>query len=213
MIGIWHSEVKSRKERCASILARAQTRGVSPTHAASLKHTISALDALVRCFLDISARPTDTYDPFSIKQHFPALRKLVPCDIIIPFQDSMTVTLPTDPAHLLSHKPFPDNLITFSSFDDTIELMASVARPRKLVIWGSDGKRYRFLCKPMDDLRKDNRLMECTSLINRLLKKDVESRKRSLRELPPIDGSRASEEAILTTDLSFQTSEPMRSFR
>lgn len=60
--------------------------------------------------------------------------------------------------------------------------MSSVAKPRKLVILGSDGQYYRFLDKPQDDLRKDSRLLECTSLINRLLKKDAESRKRNLRK-------------------------------
>ena len=70
---------------------------------------------------------------------------------------------------------------TPTGFEDTIEIMSSVAKPRKLVIKGSDGKMYRFLCKPTDDLRKDSRLMECTSLINRLLQRDAESRKRNLR--------------------------------
>lgn len=73
-------------------------------------------------------------------------------------------------------------ICTLAGFDDTIEIMPSVARPRKLVIKGSDGQTYRFLCKPQDDLRKDARLMECTNLMNRLLQKDAASRKRSLRK-------------------------------
>lgn len=81
--------------------------------------------------------------------------------------------------------------------------MTSVAKPRKLVIVGSDGKTYRFLCKPMDDLRKDSRLMECTALVNRLLRKDAESRKRNLREALAVSswtGPR-SESTVTTADI------------
>ena len=45
---------------------------------------------------------------------------------------------------------------------------------------GSDGKVYRFLAKPKDDLRKDNRMMEVASVLNRLFAKDPASRRRNL---------------------------------
>ena len=61
--------------------------------------------------------------------------------------------------------------------------MPSLQKPRKIVIMGSDGKRYAFLCKPKDDLRKDARLMEFDSMINKLLQADSESRRRRLCEL------------------------------
>lgn len=186
IIGTLHSEMKSRRDRGTQILQRAQTRNPQGQIADQphLRRVITTLNSLVQHFLDISSCSTDEHgSPLSIKARFPGLRNMVPCDIIIPFQDSMIVTLPaaTDSAGLMAHKPFPNDLVTFKGFDDQIELMHSVARPRKLIIEGSDGKRYRFLCKPMDDLRKDNRLMDCTSLINRLLMKDAGSRKRSLR--------------------------------
>jgi serine/threonine-protein kinase ATR len=59
--------------------------------------------------------------------------------------------------------------------------MNSLQKPRKITIIGNDGKSYMFLCKPKDDLRKDCRLMEFNSMINRLLKKDPQSRRRQLR--------------------------------
>ena len=65
-------------------------------------------------------------------------------------------------------------------YGEEIEIMNSLQKPRKITLIGSDGKRYIFLCKPKDDLRKDGRLMEFNSMINRLLKKDPESRKRNL---------------------------------
>jgi len=45
---------------------------------------------------------------------------------------------------------------------------------------GSDGIERPFLCKPKDDLRKDARMMEFTAMINRLLSKYPESRRRKL---------------------------------
>ena len=45
---------------------------------------------------------------------------------------------------------------------------------------GSDGRMYRFLAKPKDDLRKDNRMMEVASILNGLFAKDPASRRRNL---------------------------------
>jgi serine/threonine-protein kinase ATR len=49
-------------------------------------------------------------------------------------------------------------------------------KPRKVTVRGTDGKSYVFLIKPKDDLRKDNRVMELYTMINKLLRKDQESR-------------------------------------
>lgn len=73
--------------------------------------------------------------------------------------------------------------VVLLGFGDEITIMASLQKPRRIYITGSDGKSYPFLCKPKDDLRKDARLMEFNSMINKLLKKESESRKRNLRTL------------------------------
>lgn len=61
--------------------------------------------------------------------------------------------------------------------------MPSKEKPKKVAMLGSDGLRYNFLCKieRKGDLRKDARMMEFNSMVNRLLIKDVEGRKRKLR--------------------------------
>lgn len=58
--------------------------------------------------------------------------------------------------------------------------MPSLQQPKKLVFKGTDGKRYPFLCKPHDDLRKDARLMDLNSMINKFLNSASESRRRHL---------------------------------
>jgi hypothetical protein len=59
--------------------------------------------------------------------------------------------------------------------------MRSLAKPRKVTIHGSDGQKYAFLGKPKDDLRKDARLMDFNSIINKILNMNSDSRRRKLR--------------------------------
>jgi serine/threonine-protein kinase ATR len=75
-----------------------------------------------------------------------------------------------------------------TEFFDEIEIMRSLAKPRKITIMGSDGQIYMFLGKPKDDLRKDARLMDFNAMINKLLKANSESRRRQLREWIHIRG-------------------------
>jgi serine/threonine-protein kinase ATR len=46
----------------------------------------------------------------------------------------------------------------------------------------NNGDLFNFLCKPKDDLRKDARLMDFDSMINKLLQSSPESRRRKLCE-------------------------------
>lgn len=99
---------------------------------------------------------------------------------MLPLQSSMTVTLPSTNRYSNTHQPFPEKPVKIAKFDDVIELMKSLVKPRKLTIIGDNGQAYSFLCKPDDDLRKDARLMDFNSMINKLLKSNSEARKRSL---------------------------------
>lgn len=58
--------------------------------------------------------------------------------------------------------------------------MPSLQRPKKIIFVGENGKDYPFLVKPHDDLRKDARLMDFNSMINKLLKSRSETRKRNM---------------------------------
>jgi hypothetical protein len=77
----------------------------------------------------------------------------------------------------------PRDCPMIAKFDKTAELMHSKERPRKLTVLATDGKRYNFLCKreKVGDLRKDARMMEFASVVNRLLAKDPEGSRRKLR--------------------------------
>jgi len=45
--------------------------------------------------------------------------------------------------------------------------MQSLQKPKKIVFNGSNGLPHIFLAKPKDDLRKDQRLMEMATALNR----------------------------------------------
>ena len=59
--------------------------------------------------------------------------------------------------------------------------MMSLIKPKKITFRGSDGKLYSFLAKPKDDLRRDCRLMDFGHLLNRMFRKEPETRKRGLK--------------------------------
>ncbi|OCF57218.1 hypothetical protein L486_04674 [Kwoniella mangroviensis CBS 10435] len=100
--------------------------------------------------------------------------------MILPLQDALTCALPTTSETVKSHNPFPFTPVTIAGFDDRVDIMPSLQKPKKVSFMGSDGRKYPFLCKPHDDLRKDARLMDLNSMINKLLKSASESRRRQL---------------------------------
>ena len=108
--------------------------------------------------------------------------KLAPSQLVVPIEATLAANLPRGANHdtIRRHKAFVQDKITINSFADNVLVLSSLQRPRKLIVCGSDGKQYGLLCKPKDDLRKDQRLMEFNGIINRALKRDAESSKRQL---------------------------------
>lgn len=130
------------------------------------------------CEQNIPGKPSHV----SITKDLGFSHKSAPCKLVIPLESTMTANLPTvtDNVKMRLHKAFSKDIITISSFLDEVLVLNSLQRPRRISIRGSDGHVYALLCKPKDDLRKDQRLMEFNAMINRSLKKDAESSKRRL---------------------------------
>ncbi|EKD14277.1 phosphatidylinositol 3 [Drepanopeziza brunnea f. sp. 'multigermtubi' MB_m1] len=104
----------------------------------------------------------------------------LPSPLAVPVESVLTATLPTLTDNIKTHKAFSRDIVTIESFLDEVLVLSSLQKPRKLTARGSDGKTYGIMCKPKDDLRKDQRLMEFNSMINRSLKRDAESSRRQL---------------------------------
>lgn len=99
------------------------------------------------------------------------------CDsLIVPIRFSLEIHLPRDSN--LNFEPFPKSLsITLNSFQDEVNIFYSLQIPRQITVKGSDGKFYKLLLKK-DDIRKDAKFMEFTTMINNLFSFDNKARKR-----------------------------------
>ncbi|PYH97770.1 hypothetical protein BO71DRAFT_346316, partial [Aspergillus ellipticus CBS 707.79] len=108
--------------------------------------------------------------------------RVAPCRLVIPFQAMLTPILPAshEPEYLKGFGAFPRDPTTIEAVLDEVQVLNSLQKPRRIGIRGSDGRVYNILCKPKDDLRKDQRLMEFNNMINRFFKRDVESSKRRM---------------------------------
>ncbi|KAH9999987.1 hypothetical protein BJV77DRAFT_1114938 [Russula vinacea] len=174
------SRNKNRASRGRTILEKLQEL----THVSGL---INASIAMVNGLLSLcnftAPEPSriDGRTTLSMKRDIPHLAKLMPSPLIVPLQELLTATLPPTSSTINSHhQPFPSNPPTFDHIADEIEVMKSLAKPRKVTIHGSDGQTYAFLGKPKDDLRKDARLMDFNSIINKILNMNSDSRRRQL---------------------------------
>ncbi|SMR49430.1 unnamed protein product [Zymoseptoria tritici ST99CH_3D1] len=108
--------------------------------------------------------------------------KLAPSNLVVPVEATLMASAPATATSetIRRHKAFTSDKVTIQSFTDDVLVLQSLQRPKKINMRGSDGKLYGILCKPKDDLRKDQRLMEFNGIINRALKRNTESAKRRL---------------------------------
>ena len=122
----------------------------------------------------------DKRTKFSLKELSFSHQRAAPCKLAIPLEATLQASLPIVTDTQRKHRAFPKETVTIRAFLDEVTILTSLVRPRRIRILGTDGKVYQLLCKPKDDLRKDQRLLEFNSMISRLLKKDVECSKRRL---------------------------------
>jgi serine/threonine-protein kinase ATR len=71
----------------------------------------------------------------------------------------------------------------FSKIHEVVDVAGSKARPKTITVVTTCGQVIRFLCKQEKDgdLRKDARMMEVNTALNRILLEDPEGRRRNLR--------------------------------
>ena len=179
VMAVSKSSYQMRSKRCQEIFSK--VKNLRP----ELSKFLLDAHKLTERLLDLCNRsPDNTVSVLSITQHFKPLQRLVNdssfSSIMLPLQMHMTVTLPSSAASLVKHEAFPQEPVYIRGLEDHVELLPSLQRPKKVTFIGSDGKAYIMLCKPKDDLRKDARLMEFNSVVNKCLCKDPEARRRGL---------------------------------
>ncbi|XP_013416422.1 serine/threonine-protein kinase mTOR-like [Lingula anatina] len=71
-------------------------------------------------------------------------------------------------------------VVGISYVQSSLQVITSKQRPRKLSIFGSNGREYVFLLKGHEDLRQDERVMQLFGLVNSLLMNNPETFRRNL---------------------------------
>lgn len=87
-------------------------------------------------------------------------------NIMVPLQETLTVKISTNAESQFN--PFPDDLPYICGVDDCVDVLPSLQKPKKIKVKATNGVTYALMCKPKDDLRKDGRLMEFNSLVNKV---------------------------------------------
>ncbi|KAG0055166.1 Serine/threonine-protein kinase smg1 [Gryganskiella cystojenkinii] len=70
--------------------------------------------------------------------------------------------------------------VTIQSFEQQVVVIPTKTKPKKLSLLGSDGKRYTYLFKGLEDLHLDERVMQLLRISNGMLVRDKESNSRQL---------------------------------
>ncbi|KAF2178853.1 hypothetical protein K469DRAFT_598368 [Zopfia rhizophila CBS 207.26] len=183
LLAVPRATQKDRKLRGSEVLKRLREHTKRKNSALDLNTLIVHGQKLTEALLAACDAPVEQrVTHVSLSKDLGFNHKLAPCALVVPIEATMIASLPTgnDSKSIRAHNPFPQDSITISSFMDDVLVLSSLQRPRKVNVRGSDGRSYGLLCKPKDDLRKDQRLMEFNAMINRALQRDIESSKRQL---------------------------------
>lgn len=117
----------------------------------------------------------------------PLLAQLSSSDVPMPGLERQTMIGESD-----SGFTSPDGIVTIASFAEQVSILPTKTKPKKLVIVGSDGQKYRYLLKGREDLRLDARIMQLLQVINGTLHSSYETRKKLLSiryySVTPISG-------------------------
>lgn len=178
MAAVSKSTVAARRQAAAEIIQAARRASRQEKSENDLFVQFATLiDHLIRLCFHGGDPKTRT---INISSDFGALKRMMPVGVILPVQQALTISLPVNGISDNYDSFSAGNYATISGIGEDVEILASLQRPKKIVFHGSDGADHPFLCKPKDDLRKDARMMEFTTMINLLLSKDPKSRRRKL---------------------------------
>jgi hypothetical protein len=170
--GIWHlaglaQSINAERKAIANNILKSVMEGLArdPSRS-SMRHMLRDATVLCKSLVDLAAYQTSER---KIKYSLPSgihdlLQILVPTQAVLQSSSSTAY-------------------IYIQSIEEYIDVANSKARPKTMAIRTTDGQRIKFLVKQekAGDLRKDARIMEFNSIINRLLASSHEGRSRKLR--------------------------------
>ncbi|CAH8675793.1 unnamed protein product [Schistosoma haematobium] len=189
LIPLNDSTVRQRRDRCQQIFNMIKTK---QSHLSKfIADSISLCNHLKTvCGLFMTADRRELRN-FSLRQTVRPITRLIESSefsrILIPIHRQLVPNhlLPNATSEQIAHHwPFaeqPDRLVCLTHIEDSVEILGSQTRPKKMTWVGSDGREYIIVAKPNDDLRKDSRLMELNGMINKFLVINENTRRRALQ--------------------------------
>ncbi|XP_053681891.1 serine/threonine-protein kinase Smg1 [Sabethes cyaneus] len=64
--------------------------------------------------------------------------------------------------------------IFISSVDNSVQILPTKTKPKKMMFYGSNGRRYSYLFKGLEDLHLDERIMQFLSIANLMMTKSID---------------------------------------
>lgn len=172
-----NSNDKVRRERVSGIL-----RGLQSS-SATLSASILDAKALFSSLITVANHKIlkKSVKRMSLSSDFGIRNLSGPNDaLVIPVRSNLEIRLPAVKHLAKASNAFPkSSTITFDGVDDNVNIFYSLQMPRQLTVRGIDNRPYRLLVKK-DDTRKDAKVVEFTTMINRILSASTEARKRNL---------------------------------
>jgi len=171
-----------RRRRAEDILAAAQAKAVI-TDPILASYFIDFVRVQTQLLAVCHKAAPKTAKRLSFRDDFPPeVKAAFPALCVLPTRHALGLQLPPggSPPPDASHRAFAPPVV-IAGVRDGIDLLQSLMRPKKLVLVGSDGVDYPFLAKPKDDLRKDTRMMEMGSVLNRVFAGRIENRRRGMK--------------------------------
>ncbi|KAI5964231.1 MEC1 [Candida pseudojiufengensis] len=170
-----YSGDQKRKDRINKILVHSRKRKDHETLILEAQDLFSKFISIAQKTVNKSARVRQ----LSLTKYFnfPDINRAYD-QLVIPVQSNLQIRIPHKEA--TSYTAFPRSAsVTFNGFYDQVNIFFSLQMPRQITIKGSDGKNYRLMIKS-DDTRKDAKVVEFTTMVNRILSTSTEARKRNL---------------------------------
>lgn len=182
ILSVFKSSLTSRVRRCTEIFSDKRLQ------AKSVQKLIQDFNSLAEKMIDLTNKELQAkISKFSVRTVYPELPDILSrkdfSRILLPIEKYMQPVLPSlhqrdKPA--TTFNAFPNEAVHITGIRDELIVLASMQRPRRVTLRGSDGKDYIIMMKPKDDLRKDFRLMEFNSVVKKYLHQNADARQRRL---------------------------------
>lgn len=133
MAAVTKSTVPSRREAAAEIINAARRK----SNEASVSSLFAQFAMLIDHLIKLCFHPGQTKArTINISTEFSALKRMMPVEIIMPTQQSLTVNLPTydvnTPENITSEIFYSADLPTITGIADEADILSSLQRPKKV---------------------------------------------------------------------------------